>query len=141
MIEPIHSIKNIKNCSINKSIIKNQIDKKTNNNISIYKIYNKSKANKKFNDSHNKTTLIESNFENSNRFSDLISYRKNKNSLILSKNEIDIKNISDSRNKTERESMNKIGKIKLTNSLKKYNFNKRMNISGIINPKYYLYYF
>ena len=133
LIEPIHSIKNIKNCSINKSIIKNQIDKKTNNNISIYKIYNKSKANKKFNDSHNKTTLIESNFENSNRFSDLISYRKNKNSLILSKNEIDIKNISDSRNKTERESMNKIGKIKLTNSLKKYNFNKRMNISGIKN--------
>ena len=131
LIEPIHSIKNIKNCSINKSIIKNQIGKKTNNNISIYEIYNRSKAIKNLKDSYNKTSLIESNFENSNRFSDFLSYRKKKNSLILSKNEMDIKNISDSRNKTERESMNKIGKFELTNSLKKYNYNKRMNISKI----------
>ena len=131
LIGPIHSIKNIKNSGIKKNKLTKRIEN-NNKKISIFEIYNKSKKRKKFLFPNNNTTLFESPFDNQLRLSDKISFRKNKNSLINSKNEM---NIFDSKNKTERESKNKNGKIKIKHSLNKYNYNNyltnSMNLSNI----------
>ena len=131
LIGPIQPIKNMKNSAIKKNKLTKQIDN-NNNKMSIFEIYNKSKTRKKLLFPHNNTTLFESPFENHLRLSEKLSFRKNKNPLINSKDEI---NIIDSKIKTERESKNKNGKMQIKHSLNKYNYNNylanSLNISNI----------
>ena len=130
LISPIQSYKNIKNHSLKKNIY---TDRDKNNKMSIFEIYNKNKKRRNILDYQNKTSLFESSFEKNMRYSDLISFKKNKISLIKSKNESEIKNISDLKNETFRESINKIRKIEMKNSLKKGTYNFLSNNSNLSN--------
>ena len=135
LISPIHSIKNIKNHS---SIKKSNNSNLTSQNTNIYTLFEryKNKNKKKILESYNNTTLLELPLEKQGRFSDIIAFNKNNNTLRLFKNKIDNKSISDYKNKTDREYLNKNGKIEINNSLTKSNNNfmtNRMNISNISN--------
>ena len=131
LVSPIHSIKHIKKSSLTKK----------NNNIPIFEIYNNNRIKKKMSESYNNTTFLETSIDKQIRFSEIVSFKKNKNLLLWPKNEIDMINISEYKNKTDRESLNKIGKIELKKSLKNYGYNNyltnRLNISNNkINTNY-----
>ena len=131
LISPIQSYKNFKTNSLNKN---NNTDRTKRNKMSIFEIYNKNKKRRNIFDYQNKTSLFESSFEKNMRFSDAIAFKKNQISLIKANNESEIKNISDLKSETFRDSMNKIRKIEMKNSLKKgtYNFlSNKTNLSNI----------
>ena len=131
IISPLNSYKKVKQNLLKKN---NLTAKTKKNTIPIFEIYNKNKIKKNIFDLHNQTSLIESSFEKNLRFSDFMTFRKNKNSLMQSKNENDLKHISEIKSDTYREPMNKIRNIEMKNLLKKgkYNFlSNNTNVSSI----------
>ena len=131
IISPLNSYKKVKQHLLKKNNLTAKTKKYT---IPIFEIYNKNKIKKNIFDLHNQTSLIESSFEKNLRFSDFLTFRKNKNSLMQSKNENDLKHISEIKSDTYREPLNKIRKIEMKNLLKKgkYNFlSNNTNVSSI----------
>ena len=130
LISPIQSFKKIKNHSLNKN---NNTERTDKNKMSIFEIYNKNKKRRNIFDYQNKTSLFESSFEKNIRFSDIIAFKKNQISLTKSKNESEIKNIFDMKNETFRDSINKMRKIEMKNSLKKGTYNFLSNKTTLSN--------
>ena len=130
LISPIQSFTKIKNHSLNKN---NNTERTDKNKMSIFEIYNKNKKRRNIFDYQNKTSLFESSFEKNIRFSDIIAFKKNQISLTKSKNESEIKNIFDMKNETFRDSINKMRKIEMKNSLKKGTYNFLSNKTTLSN--------